>query len=67
MISARKVNSRDTLNRICLQMFLLCYSEIMRKGITAEFALSENPEQNLKLLQDMIPLYLYGVLGKHEK
>ncbi len=46
---------------------LIRYSEIMRKGIAAESALSEDPGRNLKLLQELIPLYLYGILGKPGK
>ncbi len=46
---------------------LIRYSEIMRKGIAAESVLSEDSENNLKLLQELIPLYLYGILGKPGK
>ncbi len=46
---------------------LIRYSEIIRKGIAAESSLSKDPERNLKLLQELIPLYLYGILGKPEK
>ncbi len=46
---------------------LIRYSEIMRKGMAAESSLSKDPERNLKLLQELIPLYLYGILGKLEK
>lgn len=46
---------------------LILYSEIMRKGMAAESSLSKDPERNLKLLQELIPLYLYGILGKPEK
>ncbi len=40
------------------------YSEIMRKGIAVESLLSGDSEHNLKLLKELIPLYLYGILGK---
>ncbi|MFC1991923.1 TetR/AcrR family transcriptional regulator [Chloroflexota bacterium] len=46
---------------------LIRYSEIIRKGVAADSALSEDSESNLKLLQELIPLYLYGILGKPEK
>ena len=43
---------------------LIRYSEIMRKGIAVESLLSGDSEHNLKLLKELIPLYLYGILGK---
>lgn len=46
---------------------IIRYSEIMRQGMAAESSLSENPERNRKLLQELIPLYLYGILGKPGK
>ena len=46
---------------------LIRYSEIIRKGMAAESSLSKGPERNLKLLRELIPLYLYGILGKPEK
>ena len=46
---------------------IMLFSEITRKGMAAEFSLSEDPEHNRKLLQELIPLYLYGILGKPDK
>ena len=46
---------------------IMRYSEIIRKGMAAESSLSEDPEHNRKLLQELIPLYLYGILGKPGK
>ena len=46
---------------------IIHYSEIIREGMAAESSLSENPERNRKLLQELIPLYLYGILGKPDK
>ena len=43
---------------------LMRYSEIMRKGIAVESLLSGDSEHNLKLLKELIPLYLYGILSK---
>ena len=43
---------------------LIRYSEIMRKGMAAESVLSEDSESNLKLLQQLTPLFLYGIMGK---
>ncbi|MFC1903064.1 TetR/AcrR family transcriptional regulator [Chloroflexota bacterium] len=42
---------------------IMLFSEITRKGMTAESSLSEDPEHNRKLLQELIPLYLYGIMG----
>ena len=46
---------------------IMLYSEIMRKGMAAESSLSEDPERNLKLLRELTPLYLYGIMGKPGK
>jgi AcrR family transcriptional regulator len=43
---------------------IMLFSEIMRRGMAAESSLSEDPEQNRKLLQELTPLLLYGILGK---
>ena len=45
---------------------IMRYFEMVRKGIAAESVLSEDPEYNRKWLQEMIPLFLYGILGKPE-
>jgi len=46
---------------------IMRYSEIIRKGMAAESSLSEDPDQNRKLLQEIIPFFLYGILGKPGK
>ena len=43
---------------------IMLFSEIIRKGMAAEASLSEDPEHNRKLLQEIVPLFLYGILGK---
>jgi hypothetical protein len=32
--------------------------------MAAESVLTEDPEQNLKIVQELTPLFLYGILGK---
>ncbi len=44
---------------------ILHYSEIISRGIAAD--LSEDPEHNRKLMQELTPLVLYGILGKPVK
>ncbi|MFC1917873.1 TetR/AcrR family transcriptional regulator [Chloroflexota bacterium] len=46
---------------------IMRFSEIIRKGMAAESSLSEDPEKNRELLQELIPPYLYGILGKPGK
>ena len=46
---------------------IMRYSEIIRKGMVAESSLSEDPERNRKLMQELTPLFLYGILGKPDK
>ncbi len=41
--------------------------EIMRKIIAADSSLSKDPEHSRKQLQELIPPYLYGILGKPGK
>ena len=43
---------------------IMRYSFIFRSGMAAESVLSEDPEQNRKIMQELIPLFLYGILGK---
>ncbi|MFC2122576.1 TetR/AcrR family transcriptional regulator [Bacteroidota bacterium] len=43
---------------------IMRFSEITRQGMAVESSLSEDPEHNRKLFQEMIPLYLYGIMGK---
>ena len=46
---------------------IMRYFEIVRKGMAAASSLSEDPEHNRKWLQEMMPIFLYGMLGKPEK
>ncbi|MFC2011163.1 TetR/AcrR family transcriptional regulator [Chloroflexota bacterium] len=46
---------------------IMRFSEITRKGMAAESSLFEDPEHNRKLLEELIPLYLYGIMGKPGK
>ena len=46
---------------------IMRFSEITRRGMAAESSLSEDPEYNRKLLEDLIPLYLYGIMGNSGK
>ncbi|MFC1976657.1 TetR/AcrR family transcriptional regulator [Chloroflexota bacterium] len=46
---------------------IMRFSEITRRGMVAESSLSEDPERNRKLLEELIPLYLYGIMGKPRK
>ena len=43
---------------------IMRYSLIIRSGMAAESILSEDPEQNRKILQELGPLFLYGIMGK---
>ena len=45
---------------------IMHYSEIIRRGMAADSSLSEDPEYNRKLMQELTPLFLYGILGKPE-
>ena len=40
------------------------YSLIVRSGMAAESSLSEDPEHNRKMMQELTPLFLYGIMGK---
>lgn len=42
---------------------IMRYFEIVRKGMAAASSLSANPEHNRKLLQELMPVFLYGILG----
>ena len=46
---------------------IMRFSEIMRKGMAAASSLSEDPEHNRKWLQELMPVFLYGILGKPGK
>ncbi len=43
---------------------IMRYSFIIRSGMAAESVLTEDPEQNRKIVQELMPLFLYGILGK---
>jgi AcrR family transcriptional regulator len=43
---------------------IMLYFEIVRRGMAAGASLSEDPEYNRKLMQKLIPIFLYGLLGK---
>jgi len=43
---------------------IMRYSLIFRSGMAAESILSEDPEYNRKLMQELAPLFLYGIMGK---
>ncbi|MFC1899695.1 TetR/AcrR family transcriptional regulator [Chloroflexota bacterium] len=44
---------------------LIRYSEIIRDGMAAESTLSADPERDAELFRELLPLFLYGILGKH--
>ncbi|MFC2066978.1 TetR/AcrR family transcriptional regulator [Chloroflexota bacterium] len=46
---------------------IMRYFEIVRKGMAAASSLSEDPEHNRKWLQELMPVFLYGILGKPGK
>jgi len=43
---------------------IMHYFEIVRRGMAAASSLSEDPEHNRKMMQELAPLFLYGILGK---
>jgi len=43
---------------------IMYYSDILRGGMAAKSSLTEDPEHNRRLLQELIPIFLYGLLGK---
>ena len=43
---------------------IMRYMLIVRSGMAAESILSEDPEHNRKMMQDLTPLFLYGIMGK---
>ncbi|MFC1956496.1 hypothetical protein ACFLWZ_08315, partial [Chloroflexota bacterium] len=42
---------------------ILLFSVILREGLITRLDISSDTDQNVKLLSDIIHLYLYGVLG----
>ncbi|MFC2013196.1 TetR/AcrR family transcriptional regulator [Chloroflexota bacterium] len=43
---------------------IMRYSLIVRSGMAAESILSEDPEHNRKMMEELAPLFLYGIMGK---
>jgi len=43
---------------------IMRFSLIVRSGMAAESILSEDPEHNRKILEELVPLFLYGIMGK---
>jgi len=43
---------------------IMRYMLIVRSGMAAESTLSEDPEHNRKMMQELAPLFLYGIMGK---
>jgi AcrR family transcriptional regulator len=43
---------------------IIRYMLIVRSGMAAESVLSEDPEQNRKVMQELTPPFLYGIMGK---
>ncbi|MFC1914143.1 TetR/AcrR family transcriptional regulator [Chloroflexota bacterium] len=43
---------------------IIRYMLIVRSGMAAESTLSEDPEHNRKMMQELAPLFLYGIMGK---
>ena len=43
---------------------IMRYMLIVRSGMAAESILSEDPERNRKIMQELAPLFLYGIMGK---
>ncbi|MDD4876725.1 MAG: TetR/AcrR family transcriptional regulator [Dehalococcoidales bacterium] len=46
---------------------IMLYSEIIRKGIAGRSILSEDPERNRNLMHDLMPLFIYGIVGNPGK
>ncbi|MFC1972459.1 TetR/AcrR family transcriptional regulator [Chloroflexota bacterium] len=46
---------------------IMRYMLIVRSGMFTESVLSEDPELNRQLMQELTPLFLYGIMGKPEK
>ena len=46
---------------------IMRYLLIVRSGMAAESVLSEDPEHNRQLMQELKPLFLYGIMGKPGK
>ncbi len=45
---------------------IMRYILIVRSGMAAESILSEDPEHNRNMMQELAPLFLYGIMGNPE-
>jgi len=45
---------------------IIRYMLIVRSGMAAESVLSEDPEHNRKMMKELAPLFLYGIMGNPE-
>jgi AcrR family transcriptional regulator len=43
---------------------IMRYMLIVRSGMAAESILSEDPEHNRRMMQELAPLFLYGLMGR---
>jgi AcrR family transcriptional regulator len=43
---------------------IMRYMLIVRSGMAAESILSEDPEDNRRMMQELAPLFLYGLMGR---
>jgi hypothetical protein len=46
---------------------ILRYTEIIRRGLQAEAELATDPEYTSKLLRELTPIFLHGIMGKQER
>ena len=46
------------------QESILIYTEVVRNGLISKIRLLANADHNVKLLRELMSLYLYGVMGK---
>ncbi len=46
---------------------ILRYTEIIRRGLQAEAEMTTDPEYTSKLLRELTPIFLYGIMGKQER
>ena len=46
---------------------ILRYTEIIRRGLQAEAEMTTDPEYTSKLLRELTPVFLYGIMGRQER
>jgi AcrR family transcriptional regulator len=46
---------------------IMRYSELVRNGLAAESVLSDDPDHNRRWLEEMAPIFLYGIRGRPDK